>query len=73
MARPKKGQPPVAPFDSIEVSYVTVRDEEFEQLLDEWAEIVYSYLCQLSEKKTLVTEPFTPLAAERTGTNGSKK
>jgi hypothetical protein len=50
-----------------------VRDEEFEQLLDEWAEIVYCYLCQLSEKKTLVTEAFTPLAAERTGTNGSKK
>ena len=71
MAGPKKGQPPVAPSQSIEVSYVTIRDEEFEQLLDEWAEIVYCYLCQLSENKTLVTETLTSLAAERTGTNGS--
>jgi hypothetical protein len=73
MAKRKKSRPPIAPFKSVEVSYVTIRDEEFEQLLDEWAEIVYCHLCQLSEKKTLVTETFTPHMAERTGTDGSKK
>lgn len=73
MARSKKGQPPVALFKTIEVNYVTIRDEEFEQLLDEWAEIVYCHLCQLSEKKTLVTETSMPQVAERTGTSGSKK
>ncbi len=71
MANPHKGQPPVAPFTCTEITYVTIGDEEFEQLLDEWAEIVYRYLCQLSEKQTLVTESSPPLAAERTGTNGS--
>lgn len=72
MARPKR-QPPVAPFKSIDVSYVIIRDEEFEQLLDEWAEIVYCHLCQLLEKKTLVTETLKPLAAERTGINEAQK
>ncbi len=67
MAEPKACPPPVAATEVIEESYVTVRDEEFNQLLEEWSEIVYCYLCQLSEKKILVPETSQPFAGGKTG------
>ncbi len=70
MGKAKRRQRSVAEFEKIEIGYVRIRDEEFEQVLDEWAEIVYTHLSQLSEKKSLVPEFLTPLAAERSGTNG---
>ena len=50
--------------------FSTISTEEYNQLLDEWAEIVYGYLCQLSEKKVLVTNNSMPNKAGRTGTDG---
>lgn len=44
--------------------------EEYEQRLDEWAEIVYRYLCQLSENQSRVSETIPAKTAERTGTDG---
>ena len=73
MSKPKLNRPVAPIIDCLKIDYVTISNEEFQQLLDEWAEIVYCHLCQLSEEKTLVTETLSPLAAERTGTNGSKK
>lgn len=63
-------KPPVASQDNVELEteYVVIRDEEYNQLLDEWAEIVYCHLCQLSEK-ALVTETLLPILAERNVTN----
>lgn len=57
-------------FSQVEINHVIVPDEEFNQLLDEWAEIVYDYLCQLSEKQAEVFRNSMPYKAERTGTNG---
>ncbi len=60
-----------SPWDSesIEISFVTVGSEEFDRILDEWAEMVYRHLCQLHEKKSLVPESSIPLAVESTGTD----
>ncbi len=69
MRKPKRRTRFVAPFEKIEVEYFQVREEEYEQILDEWTDLVYSYFCQLSEKKILAPELLTPLAAERTGTD----
>jgi hypothetical protein len=43
--------------------------EEFKQIIDEYAELVYGYLCQLSES-SLDPEIRSPISAERTGTDG---
>ena len=54
----------------VEIFHSTVSLEEYEQLLDEWAAIVYRHLCQLTEDQAKVSRNSMPLAAERTGTNG---
>lgn len=55
----------------IEMIPMRVTDEEFGQRLDEMAELVYRYFCQLLENHVLVPET---LIAEnsvgRTGTDG---
>ena len=50
----------------IELNHAIIPDEEFDQLLDEWAEIVYCHLCQLPTNHALVSETLM----KRTGTNG---
>ncbi len=52
----------------IEIEHAIITGEEFEQRLDEWAEIVYRQFCQLQEKDQAyeVSEPLM----KRTGTNG---
>lgn len=50
----------------IEIKYEIVTDEQFEQRLDEWAEIVYRHICQLQNDQAEVSEPLT----KRTGTDG---
>lgn len=71
MAKSRTHRPPiVAAFKKIEVNYVIVSDEEYNQLLAEWAEIVYYDLCQLSEKEILAPATLPPvMATERTGTD----
>lgn len=71
MAKRKTHRPHIAAtFEKIEVNYVIVSNEEYNQLLAEWAEIVYCYLCQLSEKEILAPATLPPfMATERTGTN----
>jgi len=60
--------PPLVNEDTnVECLLNPVRDEEYQQRLDEWAEIVYRHLSQLLEKKPLVPELSTPLAAEKDG------
>ena len=50
----------------IEIEHAIVTSEEFDQLLDEWAELVYRDFCQLPEDQALVPETLT----KRTGTDG---
>ncbi len=52
---------------SVDLIHSTLPIEEYNQLLDEWAEIVYRHFCQLSETKLKVPET-NPALAERTGT-----
>lgn len=53
-------------WSQIEVTHAIIRKEEFNQVLDEWAEIVYRRLCQLCE-----TEAQVSLTSNgRTGTDG---
>ena len=54
---------------SCEISFEKVSAEEFKQIIDEFAELVYGYLCQLSES-SLTPEIRSPISAERTGTDG---
>lgn len=53
---------------SVDLIHSTLPTEEYNQLLDEWAEIVYRHLCQLSENQSKVPETNPAKAAERTGT-----
>lgn len=55
---------------SIEVVHSRENVEEYEQRLDDWAEIVYRYLCQLPENQSEAPETNTARTAERTGTDG---
>ncbi len=57
-------------FTQVEIDHVIVPDEEFNHRLDEWAEIVYGYLCQLSEKQAKASQHSMPEMAGRTGTDG---
>lgn len=50
----------------IESEFLIVSKEEFEQRLDEWAEIVYRHICQLQKDQAEVSETLT----KRTGTDG---
>jgi hypothetical protein len=54
----------------VEVVHSRLSNAEFEQILDEWSEIVYRYLCQLSESQSEVSETIPAETAERTGTDG---
>ena len=53
-----------------EIISMRVEFEEYNQLLEEMAELVYVYLCQLPEKESLAPETSTALAVGRTGTDG---
>lgn len=55
---------------SVEIIHSIISAEECNQILDEWAEIVYRHLCQLSEDQSMVPETYAANAAERTGTDG---
>ncbi len=55
---------------SVETFHSTLPAEEYNQVLDEWAEIVYRHLCQLSDDQSKVPETSMPELGERTGTNG---
>ena len=52
-----------------EVVFEQIAAEEFKQIIDEYAELVYGYLCQLSEL-SLDPEIRSPITVERTGTDG---
>lgn len=54
----------------IEVIHSTVTAEEYNRLLEEWAEVVYLHLCQLSEIDTLVPIQTALNEQKRTGTDG---
>ncbi|HMN68597.1 MAG TPA: hypothetical protein PKC28_08655 [Bdellovibrionales bacterium] len=56
---------------SVEMIPMRVESEEYSQRLDELAEFVYRYFCQLQEDQTLA--PVTEIADQsvgRTGTDG---
>ncbi len=53
-----------------EIISMRVEFEEYNQLLEEMAELVYVYLCQLPEKESFAPETNTALAVGRTGTDG---
>lgn len=57
-------------FAQVEIDHAIIPDEEFNQLLDEWAEVVYRYLCQLTEEQAKVSQNSLPTTAGRTGTDG---
>ena len=51
----------------IDTTFTMIPTEEYNQLLDEWAETVYGYFCQLHNRDhALVSETLT----KRTGTDG---
>jgi hypothetical protein len=50
----------------VEVIHSILSVEEYDQILDEWAEVVYRYLCQLHENQAEAPETLT----KRTGTDG---
>lgn len=54
---------------SADLCYAITSSEEYNQILDEWAEIVYHHLCQLPEIPSEFPETLMPLAGERTGTD----
>ncbi len=49
----------------VKVVHSSISVEEYNQILDEWAEIIYRYFCQLSEKNSVVPETLI----KRTGTD----
>lgn len=53
---------------SVDLLHSTVSAEEYNQILDEWAEVVYRHLCQLSANPPAVSETNEAHAAERTET-----
>ena len=54
----------------IEVVHSRVSTEDYNQLLEEWAEVVYQYLCQLHEIKPEVPNLTASKEQKRTGTDG---
>lgn len=56
-------------IESYEMIPMRVESEEYNQLLDEMAELVYGYLCQLHET-TLASEIDVTQVTERTGSDG---
>ena len=57
-------------FTQVEIDHVIVPVEEMDQRLEEWAEVVYRHLCQLSEKDFKVSRNSIPIEGGRTGTHG---
>lgn len=56
---------------NVEMIPVRVESEEHGQRLDELAELVYCYFCQLQENQTLAPETLvTEISVGRTGTDG---
>lgn len=55
-------------LDSYEIIPMRVPTEEYEQLLDEFAELVYCYICQLQDK-TKASEFLMDQTIKRTGTD----
>ena len=53
----------------VEIIPMRVSSEEYNQLLEEMADMVYRYLCQLSENHVLAPEPNIAPAVGRTGTD----
>lgn len=53
----------------VEVVHSRVTTEEYNQLLEEWAEMVYQYLCQLPEKSPEVPNLTAQTEHKRTGTD----
>lgn len=60
--------PKMSEIKNCEVLFEKVSAEEFKQIIDEFAELVYGYLCQLSES-SLEPEIHSPIVVERTGTD----
>ena len=55
----------------VEIIPMRVTDEEYSQRLDEMAELVYRYFCQLCEYQVLAPETLiTKESVGRTGTDG---
>jgi hypothetical protein len=54
----------------IEIIPMRISHEEYERLLDETAELVYRYFCQLQEDQSLAPVTDTAPAVGRTGTDG---
>lgn len=50
----------------VEIVHSILPDEEYNQILEEYAEMVYCYFCQLQEIKPEAPE----LLTKRTGTDG---
>lgn len=70
MSRRKRRENDTPPLN-VTTAYTMVRREEFEQILDEWAEVVYLVYSQLCENESLVSETSNPYGEERTGTDGT--
>jgi hypothetical protein len=47
-------------IDKTEIEYIAVKGDEFSQSLDELAQMVYFYLCQLDEHQILASPTLTP-------------
>ncbi len=56
--------------NQVEIMPVEISDEEYNQLLDEMAEMVYRYFCQLSENQSKAPVTNTTPVVGRTGTDG---
>lgn len=54
----------------IHTSFTSIPTEEYNLLLDEWAEMVYRHFCQLPRDQTKVPVNQMSQRTERSGTNG---
>lgn len=55
----------------VEVVHSSISVEEYNQILDEFAEMIYGFLCQLPENKPEWFPNFqAPYEQKRTGTDG---
>ncbi len=54
----------------VEIIPMRISAENYDQLLDETAEFVYRYFCQLLEIKLEASVTNTEISVDRTGTDG---
>lgn len=54
----------------VEIIPMRISAENYDQLLDETAELVYRYFCQLLEIKLEASVANTEISVDRTGTDG---